>query len=230
MRPGRAVALRIGVVAGLLPLVLVGCGGDAPVVGTTSSTPAPTTSVASAPTPTSAAPTVDGPPLIGPVPATPQEAVTSLVTQLGSELAGVPGGTDLGAPTFDQCQGTYPSEDARTARALVLRGGSTVSLPALSVETVSYSSPVAAEAAVGEVRSTTSGCGYTDLDPADQDGLSPDRVARTYSKGGRTMHILVVRRGQVVAVVIGSDTVVADSTARTMTLYLDTFPVAATGG
>lgn len=229
MRPRRRVWLLAGVVSGLLTAVLIGCGSDAPVVGRTSTAPPPTT-VTTSPPATAAAPTVDGPPVIGGPPATPEQAVTSLVTQLGSELAAVPGGTDLGAPTFTQCDSAYPSEDARTARALVLRGGSTVSLPALSVEAVSYATPAAAEAAVAEVRSTTSGCGYTDLEQAEQDGLSPDRVARSYSEGGRTLHLLVVRRGQVIAVVIGSDTVVADATARTMTLYLDTFPATATGG
>lgn len=195
---------------------------------TTSPPPPATATLSSAPAATTA------PSPGGPQPTGPTETVQILTANLGTEFEAAPGGTSLSTPTFSQCNFEYDVERLRKARSLVVRGGSTGPVPTVSVEAVAYDFQDTATLAVTEVRTAVAGCTtgdtYTELPAADQTGLSEDRVAMSLQTAtGATAHFIVQRRGVVVVVVIGTDIVSADATARTMNAYLASYTPAAVG-
>jgi hypothetical protein len=78
---------------------------------------------------------------------------------VGSSLtvAGLPGGNGLSQPTLDLCNGTYPSEEKRTAR-LQVRAVDNLGETALSTEAVLYSSGADTTNAFAELRRTAESC------------------------------------------------------------------------
>jgi len=75
----------------------------------------------------------------------------------GLTVAGLQGGNGLTQPTLDLCNGTFPSEAARTARlqvAAVDRQGNTV----LSTEAVLYSGGAGTAGAFSELKATAAAC------------------------------------------------------------------------
>jgi hypothetical protein len=72
-------------------------------------------------------------------------------------VAGLPGGNGLTQPTLDLCNGTYPSEERRTAR-LQVRAVDRLGETALSTEAVLYTSGADTANAFSELRRTAENC------------------------------------------------------------------------
>lgn len=215
---------------------LAGCGQDpAPAADHASQSPTASPAPPATAPPTSSAPAPAGDPVIVAA-ATPEAAVAALVTVLGGEFEPRPDGTDLATPTLSRCGWEYESERRRTARQAIVRGGGADGpVPNLSVEAVAYDGEDAARLALEELRAATGTCpsgeaGYTQLSEEEQVGLTEDRVAVAYTtSGGDSGHLVVVRRGVVVAIVDGRDLTSVDATARTLSLHLGNLPASAAG-
>lgn len=86
-----------------------------------------------------------------------QLIVTDADVGPGQAVAGLRGGNGLSQPTLDLCNGTYPSESARTAR-LQVRVVDAQGETALSTEAVLYSSGAGTTAAFSELKAVVAAC------------------------------------------------------------------------
>jgi hypothetical protein len=122
-------------------------------------------------------------------------------------------------PTFlGLCNFEFLSERRRTAKVPVT-GISPDGDPILTTEAVSYDQYDAAQLALVELRAAYENCPadhrFTEIPPTDQTGLAEDRVVVEYTLAeGITQTVIVQRRGSVLSIILGEDSLIVFDAAR----------------
>jgi hypothetical protein len=203
-------------------VLLSGCTGSDP--GSGDDTDVPSSNRSSESGPAGSSPPTDSTDSTA-APSSPEEAVDTVALTAADLPSGwtveespTDGNIDDDPTFLGLCNFEFLSERRRTAKVPVT-GISPDGDPILTTEAVSYDEYDAAQLALIELRAAYENCPadqrFTEIPPTDQTGLAEDRVVVEYTLAeGITQTVIVQRRGSVLSIILGEDSLIVFDAAR----------------